>query len=70
MSRTIRKGKHTNARRDGYKRFENDTWCDHDLPEIRRELNNTFREEEKQYFNKFKEVKYNQKPKSRGWKSH
>lgn len=65
MSRTYRKGKFSNKNRDG--RDHNDFWMKHDLTEIRNDLNNSFREEEKQYFEKFGEIKYNQKPKSRGY---
>jgi hypothetical protein len=68
MSRTYRTGKHSNKTRDGNK--NNDFWYRHDSSEDRDGLNNSFRDEEKQYFNKFDEVKYNQKPKSRGWKTH
>lgn len=67
MSRTYRKGKFSNKNRDGFK--NNDFWMKHDSVEDREGLNSTFREEEKQYFDKFGEVKYNQKPKSRGWKT-
>jgi hypothetical protein len=65
MSKTFRRGKFSNKSRDGHKNSE--FWYKHDSTEDREELNNTFREEEKQYFQKFGEVKYNQKPKSRGW---
>jgi hypothetical protein len=67
MSRTYRKGKHSNKVRDGFK--NNDFWYKHDSPEDREGLNNSFRQEEKQYFEKFGEVKYDQKPKSGGWKT-
>jgi len=67
MSRTYRQGKHTNKVRDGFK--NNDFWYKHDSPEDREGLNNSFRQEEKQFFEKFGEVKYNQQPKSRGWKT-
>lgn len=65
MSKTIRKGKYTNLR-DGL----NDFWFKHDDKLARVELNKEFRKEEKEYFEKFGDVKYNQKPKSRGWRSH
>ena len=68
MSKTIRHGKHTNDLRDGFD--NNDFWYKHDTKQDRTELNKEFRRDEKQYFETFGEVKYNQKPKSRGWKSH
>jgi len=64
MSRTFRTGKHSNKNRDGIK--NNDFWYKHDPIEERVGMNESFREEEKQYFKKFEEIKYNQKPKSRG----
>lgn len=64
MSRTYRQGKHSNKLRDGSD--HSDFWYKHDLTVIRDGMNNSFREEEKQYFQKFGEVKFNQKPKSRG----
>jgi hypothetical protein len=66
MSRTIRTGKFQKLH-DGefdvlhYK---------HDSKEDRDGLNTKFRREEKEYFEKYGEVKYNQKPKSRGYKTH
>jgi hypothetical protein len=65
MSKTFRQGKH------GYKddREVNDFWYKHDSKNDRDELNKEFRHDEKQYFEKFGETKYNQKPKSRGWKT-
>lgn len=65
MSRTYRQGKFTKKNRDGSN--HNDFWYKHDSTEDRDGMNNSFREEEKQYFQKFEEVKYNQKPKSRGY---
>lgn len=65
MSRTFRKGKFSNKNRDGFK--NNDFWLKHDPTEVRDGMNQSFREEEKQFFDKFEEVKYNQKPKSRGY---
>ena len=64
MSRTIRQGKHGKNLRDGFD--HNDFWYKHDSKEDRDALNKEFRIEEKQYFEKFGEIKYNQKPKSRG----
>jgi len=66
MSKTFRKGK------CGYKddREVNDYWYKHDSKIDRDELNKEFRHDEKQYFEKFGEPKYNQKPKSRGWKTN
>jgi len=65
MSRTYRKGCGKTIRlKDN---DDNDFWYKHDITPIRREMNQSFREEEKQYFKKFGEVKYNQKPKNRGW---
>jgi len=68
MSRTFRQGKHSSKNRDGIK--NSDFWYKHDSPEDREGLQDSFREEEKQYFEKFGEVKYSQQPKSRGWKTH
>lgn len=68
MSRTYRKGKFTKKNRDGFD--HNDFWYKHDSKEDREALNKSFREDEKQYFDKFGEVKFNQKPKSRGWETH
>jgi hypothetical protein len=68
MSKTYRQGKHSNKKRDGIK--NNDFWYEHDSKEDRDGLNNSFREEEKQHFKKFGDKKYNQKPKSKGWKTH
>lgn len=65
MSRTIRQGKFSK-----YQDGEFDVLLyRHDSKQDRDELNKEFRKEEKQYFERFGEVKYNQKPKSRGWKS-
>lgn len=53
----------------GQKAPDKDTsefWMKHDLTEIRRSENNSLREEEKQYFKKFKDKKFNQRPKSKG----
>lgn len=66
MSNTIRKGKFGNRCDNEI----NDFWFKHDSPEDRKWLNKQFRQEEKSYFEHFGEVKYNQKPKSRGWKTH
>lgn len=66
MSRTIREGKFQKLR-DG--EFDALLYR-HDSKEDRTELNKEFRREEKEYFKKYGEVKYNQKPKSRGWKTH
>lgn len=68
MSRTYRQGKFSNKKRDGNK--NNDFWFKHDSTEDREGLQDSFREEEKQYFEKFGEAKYSQQPKSRGWKTH
>jgi hypothetical protein len=68
MSRTYRQGKFSDKKRDGVK--NNDFYFRHDSTEDREGLNDSFRDEEKQYFEKFGEVKYNQQPKSRGWKTH
>jgi len=66
MSRTIRQGKF-NKLHDG----EFDVLLyRHDTKQDRDELNKEFRKEERQYFERFGEVKYNQKSKSRGWKSN
>jgi hypothetical protein len=66
MSRTIRQGKF-NKIQDG----EFDVLLyRHDSKQDRDALNKDFRKEEKQYFERFGEVKYNQKNKSRGWKTH
>ena len=65
MSRTYRKGKFSNKNRDGPK--NNDFWYKHDDTEERRSMNDSFREEEKQYFKKFEDTKYDQKPKSKGY---
>jgi hypothetical protein len=67
MSDTFRHGKGKTKVLDD--RDHNDFWYKHDSKEDRDGLNSKFREEEKQYFIKFGEVKYNQKPKSRGWKT-
>lgn len=67
MSNTFRKGKNGKMVRDGK---ANDFQYNHDSKEDRDGLNREFRHEEKQYFEKFGEPKYNQKPKSRGWKTH
>lgn len=64
MSRTYRKGKGKDVRLKD--KDDNDFWCKHDITPIRRGMNQSFREEEKQYFKKFGEAKHNQKPKSRG----
>lgn len=65
MSRTIRQGKFSK-----YQDGEFDALLyRHDSKQDRDELNKEFRKEERQYFERFGEVKYNQKPKSRGWKS-
>lgn len=65
MSKTIRKGKH------GYKNDNevSDYFYKHDSKKNRDKLNREFRRDEKQYFEKFEEVKHNQKPKSRGWET-
>jgi hypothetical protein len=68
MSRTYRQGRFSNKKRDGTK--NSDFLYTHDSKEDREGLQDSFREEEKQYFEKFGEVKYNQQPKSRGWKTH
>jgi hypothetical protein len=68
MSKTYRQGKYSNKNRDGVK--NNDFWYKHDSKTDREGLNDALREEEKQYFQKFGETKYKQKPKSRGWKTH
>lgn len=66
MSRTIRTGKFKKLR-DG----EFDVLLyRHDTKQDRDELNKEFRREEQNYFKRFGEVKYNQKSKSRGWKSN
>jgi len=66
MSRTIRTGKFKKLR-DG----EFDVLLyRHDTKQDRDELNKEFRREEQNYFERFGEIKYNQKPKSRGWKSN
>jgi len=67
MSRTYRRGKFSNNLKDGYDLPG--FWYKHDSAFDRRMLNRKFRREEKQYFRKFYDVKYNQKPKSRGWKT-
>jgi hypothetical protein len=66
MSRTIRQGKFSKLR-DG--EFDALLYR-HDSKEDRDVLNTKFRREEQEYFEKFGEVKYNQKPKSRGWATH
>lgn len=64
MSRTYRRGK---LKGKLVKDKDNDEfWYKHDITPIRESMNQSFREDEKQYFKKFKELKYNQKPKSRG----
>lgn len=63
MSRTIRTGKF-GKRRDGKK--NNDFCMKHDITPIRNSENQSFREEERQYFKKYKDAKYNQKSKSNG----
>jgi hypothetical protein len=66
MSRTIRQGKFSK-----YQDGEFDVLLyRHDSKEDRDGLNKEFRNEEKQYFKKYNDVKYNQKPKSRGWRTH
>ena len=66
MSRTIRQGKFSK-----YQDGEFDVLLyRHDSKPDRDELNKEFRKEEKQYFERFGEAKYNQKSKSRGWKTH
>jgi hypothetical protein len=64
MSRTIRRGKGKGKKLPD--KDNNDFWYKHDITPIRDSMNQSFREKEKQYFKKFKETKYNQKPKSRG----
>jgi len=64
MSRTIRRGKGKGKKLQD--KDDNDFWYKHDITPIRKSMNQSFREDEKQYFKKFKDVKYNQKPKSRG----
>ncbi len=44
-----------------------DFWMKHDITPIRRGLNQSLRAEEKNYFKKFKDTKYGQPPKSRGF---
>lgn len=66
MSKTYRRGKYGLC---DDRRVNEDFWYKHDSKQDRDELNREFRREEQQYFKKFEEVKYNQKPKSRGWKS-
>ena len=66
MSKTYRRGKY--GLRDD-RRVNEDFWYKHDSKQDRDGLNREFRREEQQYFKKFEEVKYNQKPKSRGWKT-
>lgn len=41
-------------------------FCHHDITPILNGMNQSFREEEKQYFKKFGDTKYKSKPKSRG----
>ena len=68
MSHTLRKSK---TQRTTY-HLDKDVspfYCRHDSTEDRVELNRSFRREEKQYFMRFCVVKYNQQPKSRGWKT-
>lgn len=64
MSRTFRKGRAKNKMVKD--KDNNEFWLRHDITPIRKGLNQSFREEEKQFFQKFKETKYKQKPKSRG----
>jgi len=63
MSRTIRR-----TRVKGKKVADKDTskFCHHDLTPILKGMNNSFRAEEKDYFEKTGEAKYKSKPKSRG----
>lgn len=63
MSRTVRKGKH-GKHREG--KEHNEFLMRHDLTPIRRGMNDSFRAEEKDYFEKYGETKYKSKPKSRG----
>lgn len=63
MSRTLRQSKHGKVR-DGKK--NNDFCMKHDITPIHEGENQSFREEEKQYFKKYKDTKYAQKPKSKG----
>jgi hypothetical protein len=65
MARTYRKSRYGNKKRDD--REPNEFWYNHDIAPIRRSMNQSHREEDKQYFKKFGETKYKQKPKSRGW---
>jgi len=66
MSRTVRQGTFKKLR-DG----EFDVLLyRHDSKEDRDGLNTKFRREEREYFERYGEVKYNQKAKSRGWKTH
>lgn len=66
MSDTYRRGK--KGKHDD--RDRSDFWYHHDSKQDRDGLNTKFRREEQQYFEKYYDVKYNQKPKSRGWKTH
>jgi len=63
MSRTIRQSKRGKCR-DGKK--NNEILMRHDLTPIRKGMNQSFRAEEKDYFEKTGETKYKNKPKSRG----
>ena len=68
MGKTYRKTKNPKIKIDD--KEVSPFWYRHDSKEDRDGLNREFRHEEKQYFHKFGEPKYNQKPKSRGWKTH
>ena len=65
MGKTYRRTKTKNKKapdKDG----NNDFWLRHDITPIRRGMNQSFREEEKEYFRLTCDTKFNQKPKSRG----
>lgn len=63
MSRTIRR---TKVKGQKVADKDNSKFCRHDISPILKGMQQSQKAEEKQYFKKFEEVKYNQKPKSKG----
>lgn len=65
LSDTYRRTKTRGKKQDD--KDDSDFWMKHDITPIRRSLNQSLRAEEKSYFKKYRETKYNQRPKSRGY---
>lgn len=63
MSRTIRR---TKVKGQKIADKDNSKFCHHDITPILKGINQSQKAEDKQYFKKFGETKFKQKPKSKG----